>query len=119
MQIIGINGVMLSTIFCTVVISIPWGTYILFKNYFKISPKEYYKRIFIYVFVTVLISFATLIICDLLPSSGWLVLIAKCGICLVIPNILFWIAFRKAKEYSYVVVLWNRVSKKILARQAN
>lgn len=115
-QFIGINGVMLSTIFCTVVISVPWGTCILFKKYFEMSPLAYFKRIIIYIIATSLISFATLVICDILPSSGWFILVAKCGICLVVPNILFWAAFRKAKEFSYVVVLWNRVSKKILAR---
>lgn len=115
-QIIGVNGVVLSTIFCTIFISVPWGTYILFKNYFKMSPKAYFKRILMYISATALISFATLMICDILPSSGWRFLAAKCCICLVIPNILFWVSFRKVKEYLYVITLWNRISKKFSAR---
>ena len=114
-QIIGVNGVLLSTIFCTVFISIPWGTYILFKKYFEMSPKKYYQRILLYVFATSIISFVSLIICDLLPSSGWLILAIKCCICLIIPNILFWMAFRKSKEFAYVATLWNFLRKRISA----
>jgi hypothetical protein len=112
-SLVGVNGVLLSTLFCTIFISVPWGTHILFKKYFEMSPKGYYKKILIYVFATTLISFATLMMCDVLPSEGWFFLVIKCCICLVFPNFLFWVIFRKTKEYSYVVVLWNRMRKRM------
>ena len=34
-QIIGMNGVIISTLICTIFINVPWGSYILFKNYLR------------------------------------------------------------------------------------
>lgn len=115
-RIIGMYGVLLSTVFCTVFISVPWGTIILFKKYFEKSPKAYFKRIILYVFVTSVVSALTLLLCNFLPSKGWDVLIVKGIICLIVPNILFWFILRNIKEYSYVVVLASRLRNKILAR---
>lgn len=113
-QIIGMNGVLLSTVFCTVFISVPWGTYILFKRYFKKSPKDYFLRIILYVLTTSVISVVTITLCDNLPSSGWLILIVKGCICLTIPNILFWLVFRNLKEYLFVTGLMNRIKKRVV-----
>lgn len=110
--LIGVNGVLLSTLFCTIFISVPWGTYILFKKYFDMSPRAYFKKVLIYISITALISIVTLMICYILPSEGWLILAVKCCICLIIPNFLFWIFFRRSKEFTYVIVLWNRIRKR-------
>ena len=113
---IGMYGVLFSTVFCTVFISVPWGTIILFKKYFKKSPKAYFERIILYLFVTSVVSALTLLLCNFFPSNGWEFLIVKGIICLIVPNILFWIILRNIKEYSYMVVLVNRLRNKILAR---
>lgn len=112
-NIIGMNGVLLSTVFCTVVINIPWGTRVLFKNYFRISSKEYFSRIFLYILITVIASFSTLFVCSFLPNVGWGFLAIKCIICLVLPNILFWIIFRHFKEYVYTKNLINGILEKV------
>ena len=111
-QIIGMNGVLLSTIICTVFISVPWGTYILFKYYFKKTPKDYYMRIFLYVLATSFISALTIMLCSCLPSKGWLFLVVKCCICMVFPNIMLWVVFRKIKEYSFMADLCRRLCRK-------
>lgn len=111
-QYIGMNGVLLSTIICTVLINVPWGTIILFKNYFKISPKQYFCKILFYVSVTAVISGITFFICSFLPERGWGILIIKGIICTVISNILFWIVFRKMKEYDFFESLVKKICKK-------
>ena len=49
---IGMNGVILSTLICSVFINIPWGSIILFRNYFKISSGRlvHYKEFIITVY---------------------------------------------------------------------
>ena len=107
-QIIGMNGVIISTLICTVFINIPWGSIILFKNYFCISPKEYFSHIIFYLLISSFVGGSTYFLCTLLPDHGFVFLLVKASICFVIPNILFWICYHRMKEYSYVIGLFNR-----------
>ena len=98
---IGMNGVILSTLFCTIFINIPWGSNILFKYYFKRSMKEYFVRLLFYIVVTAIVSIITYLLIGLLGEGGLIVFAVKCIICAVVPNTLFWIIYRKKPEYSY------------------
>lgn len=111
-QLIGINGVIISTLVCTVFINIPWGSLILFKNYFKCSPMHYFTRIIFYVSVTFVVGGITLIICNMLPSIGILPLIFKGMICVVIPNIFFLILYHQLPEFEYAKQLAVRMINK-------
>ena len=111
---IGMNGILLSTVICTVFINVPWGTMILFKKYFERSPKEYFCRILLYIGVSSIISVLNLIICAFLPDYGWHYLIIKALICLIVPNILFYLAFKRLKEYKYTKYLINKILSKVL-----
>jgi O-antigen/teichoic acid export membrane protein len=112
-QIIGINGVVISTLVCSVFINIPWGTHILFKNYFKRSSAEYFRHIFFYFTVTIIVALITFFICSLLPSKGLLFLLVKGVVCCVIPNILFWLVYHKRPEFQMIIELINKIMKKI------
>ena len=99
-KFIGINGVIISTILCTVFINVPWGTYILFKYYFKCSSKEYMMKIVFYILNTIWVGGLTLFVCSLIRLSDQLLeFVIKVGICCIIPNVLFWIVYRTTKEY--------------------
>lgn len=108
-QIIGMNGVIISTLICSICINIPWGTYILFKNYFKRSPVEYFKQIIYYVFVTAVTAGCTWFICSFLPDEGIVSMVLKGLICVVISNIILWIFYHRMKEYEYTKQLVKKV----------
>lgn len=118
-QIIGMNGIIISTLVCTLFINVPWGSYILFKNYFKRSIKEYLGQLFYYLIITNVAGFATLWVCDLLPETGWIFLFVKGLICCIIPNIIFFIFYRKMKEFKYMQLLIGRFVNKIKGRFKN
>lgn len=115
-QIIGMNGVIISTLICTVFINVPWGSYILFKNYFKRSFNEYFRQLFYYLIITNIAGFVTLWICNLLPSTGWIILFVKAFICCIIPNLIFFICYRNMKEFKYTQTLAKRILNKIIRR---
>lgn len=112
-QIIGMNGVIISTLVCTIFINVPWGSYILFKNYFKISLKEYFGQLIYYLLVTNLAGFVTLWICSFLPSTGWVILFVKTFICCIVPNIIFFVFYRNMKEFKYTQALAEKILKKV------
>lgn len=115
-QIIGMDGVIISTLVCTIFINVPWGSYILFKNYFKKSLKEYFAQLAYYLLITNVAGFVTLWICSRLPATGWMILFVKAGICCIVPNIIFFVFYKNMKEFKYTQRLAERFFKKVIRR---
>lgn len=99
---IGINGVVISTVLCSTLINIPWGTFVLFSKYFKRSAMEYYKNLFYYSIITLLTGIVTYYCCELINIQGVGELIFKFALCLLIPNIIFTIIYNNCLEFHFV-----------------
>lgn len=112
-NIIGMNGVLISTLLCTIFINIPWGSFILFKSYFKISPAGYFGRILLYIAITCIAGILTLMMCNLLPSTGFLIMLIKGLICVVVPNTIFLLFYHKLPEFAYTKHLVHRIIGRI------
>lgn len=105
-QVIGINGVLISTIVAFAIVEYPWETIVLFDGYFHQKKLTYYcnqiKDFFVIVFIAIIVYFAT----NLISVSGLLGLILKGGVCLLlaIPSLaLIWRSrLSVIKEYVYV-----------------
>lgn len=108
-QSIGMDGVIISTLVCTILINIPWGTIILFKNYFKRSPREYFLQLSYYALVTVIASAITFGLTNIISDEGFVSLIFKAIICVIAPNVVFFIFYHKMKEYQYTKKLAQRI----------
>lgn len=108
-KVIGMDGVIISTLVCTVCINIPWGTSILFKKYFERSPKEFFMQIGFYTLITAIVGTLTYLVCMLLPKTGFFSLIGKGAICVIFPNLLFLLIYRKMPEFKYMESLIKRI----------
>lgn len=115
-QMIGMNGVIISTLLCTIFINVPWGSYILFKNYFKKSIKEYFGQLFYYLIITSLSGVVTFGICNFLPTTGLVFLCVKAFICCIVPNVIFFVCYKNMKEFKYTQTLTERFLSKIIRR---
>lgn len=107
---IGIWGIVLSTIL-SLCISIPWETHTVFRYVFKRSPKEYYLMLLKFGSVLLLASAVTLGICQIASEGIPAILIRGC-ICVVVPNVIFFLAFRRREEFRQALQL----AKKLLKR---
>lgn len=86
-HIIGLNGVIFSTIL-SMLVSVPWENYTVFKYIFRISSGKYYIQLLFSTLICVLICTASYYAC--LPfRSGVAGLIIKAVICFAVSNILF------------------------------
>lgn len=89
-RFIGISGVMLSTIFCTVFIECAWGARTLFRYYFteeKLS--RYLSRLLLYVLLTVLSGAICYFVCSKIPLTGIPALIVRAAVASVVANVIF------------------------------
>lgn len=108
-QIIGIEGVLISTIFASVVIETPWETWVLYKILFKRSAKEYVCKLVLYLIVTILAGIITYLLCSFINLQPVIEIVAKVLICTIIPNIVFLVCYFKSNEF-------KRLTNKFLRR---
>ncbi len=87
-QYIGIYGVILSTII-SLIISIPWSTYTVFKYIFQRSRGKYNWQFIKNIIVTIIACGVTYLIGDMISGGKYFVFLIRLLICLVIPNVIF------------------------------
>ena len=86
-QIIGISGIILSTVF-SLCISIPWENYTIFKYVFHRSSRAYYGKLAAYCGSMILGGLVCFWLCSLF-SDGIPALMARAVICVIVPNVIF------------------------------
>lgn len=97
---LGIYGVVLGTNISLLIINFGYGSQILFNYYFtKEKVSEYFKSHAIYAMVTVFISIITVKLCSFINIEGIFNFIIKLCICFLIPNILYFVIYRKSKQF--------------------
>ena len=86
-NIIGINGILITTISLSLIISIPWEAKVLFDNYLNIKLGKYMAEIGLYIGEVIVAGIITYLLCDRFPNSVW-GLVARMMICIIVPNVL-------------------------------
>ena len=114
-SVIGLYGILLSTI-VSMFVAIPWENYTVFKYIFKISSKEYYLKMALYVVVAILIAGATYTICNYVPfiniPKGIIGVVIRGIICVIVPNAIWALIFIKTREFGRLKKLvFNRKKK--------
>ena len=107
----GAYGILAATIIDIAIVSIPWTTYYLYKDYFGIKKYWLYMWGYVkYLGIAVGIGALTYLICSNIDlSSDLLVLITRGMICIIIPNLLYTIVFSRNRELrNFVVSIRNR-----------
>jgi len=111
-KIIGIYGIVLSTIISIIFVILPWSSYILYKVYFKHGYKSFWKEYIINIFNTTIICIITYGICNFIKDDFFGFLF-KILLCTIIPNILYFLFYCKTKMFkSTLIWIYNKLSKK-------
>ena len=109
----GVFGIVIATAISILFIGFPWSTKIVFDNYFKgKSFLRYMRDEVFYAVVTIIVCFVTYEICNFVNVSGILGLIIYAVICVIIPNVLYLLAYFKSRYFKDAV----RFVKKIVVK---
>ncbi|MDL2292409.1 oligosaccharide flippase family protein [Acholeplasma sp. OttesenSCG-928-E16] len=98
-QVWGVFGVLIATIISSIVTSLWIEPFVLFKYLFNQKVTSYFLRILIYVIIIFTSLVGTYFLAKLLPFSGVTNFVLKILICIVVPNIIFFLASFKTKEF--------------------
>lgn len=116
-QFWGIYGVLLSTVITMVFIGVPWLLHNLFTYLFERSyVNEYLKMILTYMIINFASCICTLFLCNILDFGNMGNLVYRAVICCVIPNLIFFISYRKTIEFKESIRLLNKVTNGRLSR---
>lgn len=100
-NVIGVDGVLISTIIAMVVINMPWEVHVLYANLLKRKEHEYYFMVMRRTLITLVAGILTYICCSIVKIDDviprW---ICKALVCIAIPNIVFAILSLRDKEFA-------------------
>lgn len=112
-QYIGLYGILLSTIISYVCISMPWLVSNLFKLLFMRNCVEYVMMVIKGICITVISCIISYVLCGGISSSGILSFVMKAVTAAVVPNIIFFLIFRKSEEF----VSASRIIKRVFIKK--
>ncbi len=107
----GLSGIFLGTLVSTVTTSLWVEPYVLYHNVFYLPLRDYFMRFIGYTAVGLVLTLITTWCCGLVGYS-LLSLIPRAIICLILPNVLLFLCFRKTKEFCY----FRRLGEEILGK---
>lgn len=110
-QFLGIYGVILSTVLSTLFIGMPWLLHNLFTVLFEREDlPPYLKLLLKYIIVTVCGCIITYGVCRFISTNKVLTLICRGIVCCIVPNIIYFIAYKKTVEFKQSIELVNKIT---------
>lgn len=116
-QLIGVYGVVLSTIISIVFINIPWAAKVLFSTYFKKNTAGYLKRVLVGTLELIIISIVSYLLCAVVTWKGVVALIIRAFICMFVPNIIYIILNIKNPRLRESIDIIRRIFEIKIARR--
>ena len=98
-QFMGLEGVIIGTIISTITACYWVEPVVLYKHYYKKSPKKYFLKALFYMVVTTAITAVLYFIISFIPDGSIWWLILKFAVCIVLSNVLLILAYLPTKEF--------------------
>lgn len=109
-QIIGISGIILSTVF-SLFISVPWENYTIFKYVFHRSSRAYYGKMAAYTASMLLGGGICFWLCSLF-GDGIVAFVLRGVVCVIVPNVVFAALNFRRKEFADAKAMVLRILKR-------
>lgn len=111
-QFIGIYGVVLCTVFSILCVGMPWLMHNLFTIIFeKKHMWHFIGRLAKYTFVVFISCVVTYFICSRFSLGVIPTILVRGVICLIVPNLIYYLAFRRTKEFQQSLQLVDKMTK--------
>lgn len=115
--IIGLYGIILSTIASLLLVALPWVVYNTNKYLFRIDLRKYLQRLGLYTLVIAADAAALGFLCSFITfDSLWLTLLIRLLLCTLLSNGVFLLCFRKLEENQYLKETVRSGLRKIRSR---
>ena len=111
-QFIGIYGILLSTVLAIICVGMPWLLHNLFTVIFERKHMwPYLRRFAKYCFVVLISCTVTYLICSRISIGLVPTILIRGVICMIVPNAIYFLVFRKTEEYNQALHLADNMTK--------
>lgn len=111
-QFIGIYGILISTVAAIICVGMPWLLHNLFTVIFeKKHLFDYLKMLFYYWGIILLSCVITYLICAKINFGLIATLLVRGVICMIVPNLIYFIAYKNRGEFKNSLALVNKMTK--------
>ncbi|WP_394523268.1 lipopolysaccharide biosynthesis protein [Lacrimispora sp. JR3] len=109
-QFWGLYGIILSTVLSMLLVGMPWLVHNLFTTMFeKKNMRKYLASLAFYVFISIVASIISVVVCNFVNFGLWITLIVRFIICLIVPNVMFLIVYNRKSEFTQSILLINKM----------
>lgn len=98
----GIIGIYFATLVARLLTNLWYEPYAVYKYGLKKSPVLYFKRYSFFTIILLVTAIVSGLFCSLCDFSVLLNIFVKIIICSAVPNLFFYLCFRKTKEFEYL-----------------
>lgn len=116
-RLYGMIGVLFGTMISTLTTAFWVEPYIVYKHIFKRSSSDYFVRYITYTLLMVGAALVTRFSIAFLSTENFESFVIKVILCTIIPNCLFYMAFRKTAEFIYLKEIVSQLIKKVHNRK--
>lgn len=110
-KLLGITGVLISTLFSVVVSGLFWQCTLIFKNYFCISPKPFFRKQLLYFFVSIIVAVCNYFVCFTIGKNtiGKVGFVLQLIISVLLSGLLLFIIYFKTNMFKKSLSFFLRV----------
>lgn len=110
-QFWGIYGVLLSTILSMILVGMPWLIHNLFTYVFEMKYlSDFLKKMSKYFSISLIACAITYFICAFFRSGAFATLFIRLCICIVMPNLIFFLTYRGIPEFKETLLLIEKIT---------
>lgn len=111
----GVVGVFIGT-FCSTVLTSVWvEPYVIYKYRIEKPVTRFFVKYAGYLGVMAAVWGITEYCCGFISGQAFFVLVLRLMICLILPNVLLWVVYRKTVEWRELWSLLRRITKRVFA----
>ena len=111
-QFIGIYGILFSTVIAIICVGMPWLLCNLFSVIFERKHlMSYVKKLLYYCIIVFVSCFGTYFLCSRINFGLIETLLIRGVICVIFPNLIFFIAYNGKSEFKDSLLLVNKITK--------
>jgi O-antigen/teichoic acid export membrane protein len=104
-QYIGLPGILLGKLISTVTTCMWVEPYVLYKNAFRMPLIRYFGQYAFYMATIASAAGATYFLGNLLLLDGWMELLYKFALCMIVPNAVFLLAWGRSESFRHMKVI--------------
>ncbi|OOE14585.1 lipopolysaccharide biosynthesis protein [Fictibacillus arsenicus] len=110
---IGVAGVFLGTVISRMCTYFWYDPYVIYKYEFKTTIQSYYFRYGLFTILVLASIFIIEVFSMLLPVNTVANFSIKFVLCMIIPNVIFFILFRKSEEFEYLISILTGIVQNV------